>query len=309
MMSWAHSVLVRCRHRAYLLLLGSASLLPLGWAYGIARWLGRVRFGRLPRALWLNEDVREALGVSREQMGEWGRRASELRESEALEAHLYRRLDRGTLGRLIRIEGLDHLEAALEAGRGAILFSGHVPSRFTFFAALAELGHPPTLVGYPPELGPSGAALPIDLELRKQRAQLLEQKFGCRFLWMQPGNPGVAVKAANALRRNGVVGMLVDLSHHNTSVNVPLLAGRTRFAVGPALVAQATGAPMLDFFIHRDDGWVPQIAEIGPPFAVGENPEGAVRECAARLDAHIRRHPPPPWKFFSTYPWDITTRG
>ena len=309
MRAWAQRGLVQARHRIYLLLLAGASHLPLGKAYAVARWLGRVRYRRLPRSLWLNDDVRGALGLSRADMEEWGRRASELRESEALEAHLYRRLERGSLGRLIRIEGLENLEAALEHGKGALLFSGHIASRFTFFAALAELGHAPSIVGYPPALGPSGATLPIDLRLRERRAALLEEKFGCRFLWMQPGNPGVAVKAANALRRNGVVAMLVDLSHHNTSVEVDLLEGRTRFAVGPALVAQATGAPMLDFFIYRDEHWVPQVAEIGPPFSVGEDPEGAVRECAARLDAQIRRHPPPPWKFFSIYPWDFAGRG
>lgn len=308
MRSSAHRALVRARHRVYLLLLAGAARLPLGLGYAVARWIGRVRFRRLPRSLWLNDDVRRALGLSREQMDDWGRLASELRESEALEAHLCRRLERGSLGRLIRIEGLEHLDGALAKGKGALLFSGHIAGRFTFFAALAELGYPLSLVGYPPALGPSGATLPTDLRLRERRAATLQEKFGCRLLWMQPGNLGVAVKAANALRRNEVVGMLVDLSHHADSVDVDLLDGRTRFALGPALVAQSMGTPMLDFFTYRDERWVPQVAEIGPSFWVGHDLQAAVRECAARLDAHIRRHPPPPWKFFSTYPWDFDAR-
>jgi len=65
MRAWAQRGLVQARHRIYLLLLAGASHLPPGQAYAVARWLGRVRYRRLPRSLWLNDDVRGALGLSR----------------------------------------------------------------------------------------------------------------------------------------------------------------------------------------------------------------------------------------------------
>lgn len=290
---------------AYVTLLSLAARLPLTAGYPAARAIGRARHRRLPRSDWLVPEAARALGVDRALLERWARRSSELRACDELDALRFGRLRRGGLERLIRVEGLAHLDHALAAGRGAVLVSGHVDGRHLLFARLAELGYEPTVIGYSPGgwVGPSS----IPLRVRERRVSVLQEEFGCRFSFMEPGNFGVAVKAANVLRRNGVVIMLVDLPHSRTAVDVDFFGGRTSFSVGPAQVSQATGAPLLDFYVHREDSRL-QVAEIGEPFQVEGSPEQATRVCASRLEAAIRQHPPPPRKYFSRYPWRADVR-
>ena len=93
--------------------------------------------------------------------------------------------------------------------------------------------------------------------------------------------------------------MFVDLPGQGAAVDVDLLGGRTRFASGPALLSQATGAPLLDFYLHRAETWAPVIAEIGTPFVAAGALEGAVASGAKKLDDHLRRDPAQ-WTFFSS---------
>jgi len=176
-----------------------------------------------------------------------------------------------------------------------VLYSLHVRGQYALCAALAKLGHPPSIVGYPPVRG----MVPFDRRFRQWRYSILEE-LGCRCLWMSRDNFGVAVKAANVLRANGVLVMFMDVSHRKLGVEVTFLGGRARFTSGPALLAHTTGAPLLDFYIHRGEAWFPQVAEIGPPLTVAGTVQEATQECAARLEAHLLRHPAQ-WKFFSSY--------
>ena len=275
------------RLRFYLIVLRVAARLPLSIGYAVARLVGRLRYRFRPRPLHVNADVMRALGAAPAQVEGWARQNCELRASGELEASRYPRMSREAFARLIRIEGLENLDAALAKGRGALLYSCHSWSSHTFFGALAALGYPPTIVGYPPgrELAPA------ERSFLRRRAAALEKRFGCRFIWMQAGNLGVAVKAANVLRRNGIVVMLVDFPHRKSAVEVRFLEHRSSFTLGPAFVAKEIGAPLLDFFIHREKGWFPQVAEIGAPFWVQGNPEEAAQECASMLEPHVRRDP------------------
>ena len=142
--------------------------------------------------------------------------------------------------------------------------------------------------------------IPSDRRFRQWRYSVLEERFGCRCIWMGPENFGVAVKAANVLRENGVVVMFVDSLHRKLGVEVSFLEGRWRFTSGPALLAKTTGAPMLDFYVHRGEGWFPQVAEIGAPLAPCDSLAEVTQACATRLEQHVRGHPAQ-WKFFSRY--------
>ncbi len=246
------------RLRFYLIVLRVAARLPLSIGYAVARQVGRLRYRFRPRPLHVNADVMRALGAATAQVEGWARQNCELRASGELEASRYPRMS-----------------------------SCHSWSSHTFFGALAALGYPPTIVGYPPgrELAPA------ERSFLRRRAAALEKRFGCRFIWMQAGNLGVAVKAANVLRRNGIVVMLVDFPHRKSAVEVRFLEHRSSFTLGPAFVAKEIGAPLLDFFIHREKGWFPQVAEIGAPFWVQGNPEEAAQECASMLEPHVRRDP------------------
>jgi KDO2-lipid IV(A) lauroyltransferase len=154
------------------------------------------------------------------------------------------------------------------------------------FAALAAHGFKTNIVGHRPVFGPTR----LVERLQEQRNTVLEQRFGCRFLFMEEGNFGVAVRAANALRRNEIVVMLIDKTVSAKTVRVRFLGEPSDFPAGPALLAQTTGAALFDFFVHRLPRQQRQIAEIGPPIAETDV-EAATQECAHRLEAHIVRQP------------------
>jgi lauroyl/myristoyl acyltransferase len=285
----------RSRHALFMLVLAAASRLPLTLAYGVARGLGRLRH-RLNRGrMTVDPGLVRALRATPEQVEHWARLAAELSASENLEAYLYPRLRPDQLDGLIRVEGSEQLEEALALGRGAILYSLHVRGQFAFFPWLSAHGHPPTLVGFPPLTG----MVPFDRRFRRRRYALLEERFGCRVLWMGRDNFGVAVKAANALRENGVVVMFVDVTNRKLGVEGEFLGVSRRWTSGPALLAQSTGAPLLDFYVHRDRRWR-QLAEIGAPLHATGSLEETTRRCLERLEQHVRRHPAQ-WKFVTSY--------
>jgi lauroyl/myristoyl acyltransferase len=228
-----------------------------------------------------------ALEANPAQVALWARRAAELQASDGLERRLGRRMKPGSLHRLMEMEGLGNLHAALEGGKGAILYSLHLWGKYTFFGALAEAGYPPTVVATAPDPG------------RLRWLSALEERSGYRYIWMGRGNFGVAVEAANVLRRNGVVLLMLDWPQPHM-VEVDFLGRRARLAAGVAEVARGTGAPLLDYYVYRRDRWVPQVAEIGPPHDAAGSVQDVLQQCADRLAKHVRRDPAQ-WTFFCNH--------
>jgi len=259
---------------------------PLYLAYAAARATAKLK-NRL-RVARVDPELVTALEASPAQVARWARRAAELRASDGLERRLGRRLKRSGVRRLMRIEGLDNLEAALEGGKGAILYSLHLWGKYTFFGALAEAGHPPTVVA----LAPS----PVRLKWMKA----LQERSGYSYIWMGESNFGTAVEAANVLRRNGIVLMMLDWPQPGMA-DVDFLGRRARLAAGPAEVAHLTDAPLLDYYIYRSGKrWAPQIAEIGVPHPASSGVQVTLQQCADRLAEHVRRDPAQ-WTFFCNH--------
>lgn len=286
----------RLPHRLYVDVIAAASRLPLPLAYAVARLAGRVRHRALRKSVRVHPAVLRGIRPSSEQLDDWVRRGAELKAGDDLEAYLYPRMNGNTLPRVLRIEGLEHVEAALEQGRGAVLYSVHVWGMYAFFAALGAQGHAPTIIGRGPY---SRYSLPRWARAKKNRVRALEQRFGCRFLWMDRDDPFLGVRAVNALRENGVVVSFLDLPQHaRTEMPVSLLGKQAPFTFGPVLLAQQAGAPLLDFFVRREPSWSPYVAEIGSPHPASGRLEYTVQECADRLAEHLRRRPFE-WMYFA----------
>jgi lauroyl/myristoyl acyltransferase len=254
-------------------------------AYATARAAALLRH-RLQRPKpHVDSELLVALQAGSSQVEAWTRRAALLDASDALERRVCRRIEPGEISRVMRIEGLDNLEAALEGGKGAVLYSVHLWGKYTFFGALAQAGHPPTVVARTP--GP----------VRLEWMRALQERFGYRYIWMSDRNFGVAVEAANVLRRNGVVLMMLDWPQRGMA-EVKFLGRPARLMLGAATVAQLTGSPLLDYFIYREESrWVPQVAAIGAPHTAAITTEDTLQECADRLSNHVRRDPAQ-WTFF-----------
>ena len=280
--------------------------LPSALGYRIACWRGdwlfRCETGRraeLARNLRLVLGDELSAAAAQQVTREWFR----LFSCEAVDV---RRLRRGArpLRRLVEIRGREHLEAALAAGKGAILCTGHFGSCNSGFSVLHASGFPATDIGrwqynYTPGLSSAQRwfwdrvyARPL---LRHRQRPNIEP-------W--PGRPQVAALAATALRANEVVTICVDTppldSDRARAVEVPFLGRRAGVLPGAVTLAQVTGAPLLMGFLYRAADYRHQVWEISAPVPVAGDPAAALARCAAEVSAAVRRNPAH-WEF-----WDNT---
>lgn len=277
------------RQRAGPELWAALARLPRRPAYAAAAAVGRRRFRRGSHSVLESAEplLGEILGASSGEIEQWARRAFESASCDQLENELLRRLTRKRLPRFLELHGLDRLDAALEAGRGAILYSGHVRGHYLFFAALGLLGYRSNIVGMPVDPGtPRAKRLALE-----RRDAVLRDQFGCRFLNMAGEDFAVGARAANALRRNEVVTFEIDHTHSERNLDAVFLGRRARFPSGPLLIAQATRAPLLHFWLHRPPRRTPQVAEIGEPMYVGDDLAASLASVLEPLEASVRRHP------------------
>ena len=213
------------------------------------------------------------------------------------------------LRRLVEIRGREHLEAALAAGTGAILCTGHFGSYNSGFSVLHASGFPVTSIGrwdhnynvgvY--EAGISSAERWFRERVYAKPVRRYRQRPNIE-PW--PGRPEVAALAANALGANEVVTICIDAppldSDQARAVEVPFLGRRTGLLPGAVALAQITGAPLLMGFLYRAADYRHQLWEISAPVSVEGEIATAFGRCAAEASAAIRRSPGH-WEF-----WDNT---
>jgi lauroyl/myristoyl acyltransferase len=198
------------------------------------------------------------------------------------------------LQRLVEIRGRQHLEAALAAGKGAILCSGHFGSHNSGFSVLHASGFPVTSIArlwykYEPGLSSTDRWL-WEFYFRPVRRHRQRPNIEP---W--PGRPGVAAQTVAALRANDVVTVAIDVapleSDRARAIEVPFLGHRAKLLPGIVTLARATGAPVLMSFIYRTADYRHQVLEISAPIPVEGDTATAFGRCAAEVSAAIRRSP------------------
>jgi lauroyl/myristoyl acyltransferase len=289
--------------------------LPAALGYRLACWRGDLLFRcEAEKRTELARNVRLVLGnefspaAAQQVIRDWFRLASCCTVD-------VKRLRRGArpLRRLVEIRGLEHLEAALAAGKGAILCSGHFGSHASGLSVLHASGFPVTHIGrwdhnynydyradYNRRAGVSSAerwfwervyARPL---LRYRQRPNIEP-------W--PGRPQVAVLAAAALRANEVVSISIDAppldDDRPRTVDVPFLGHQARLLPGVVTLAQLTGAPVLMGFLHRRADYRHQVWEISAPVPLEGGTATAFGRCVDEVSSAIRRSPAH-WDFWHT---------
>jgi KDO2-lipid IV(A) lauroyltransferase len=181
----------------------------------------------------------------------------------------------------MELEGVDHLRAALEQGRGAFLLSGHCGNWELLGARMAR-------------------EVPLTNLARAMANPLVDAAVAARRT-----AAGVrTVDARNAvrevlrtLRRGEAVGMLLDQSAlRSERVFVPFLGRPAATNVGLAMLALKSGAPVLPAFSARGvDGrhraWIG--APIPPATEGGRDERLGVMTAryTAAIEGQVRRHP------------------
>ncbi len=283
--------------------------LPPALGYRIASWRGDVLFRcQAGKRKELARNVRLVLGdelspaAAQQVVRGWYR----LTSCSPVDV---KRLRRGArpLQRLVEIRGREHLEAALTAGKGAILCSAHFGSYASGLSVLHASGFPVTHIGrwdhnynydyrvnYNVRVGVSSAerwfwervyARPV---MRYRQRPNIEP-------W--PGRPQVAMQAAAALRANEVVSISLDAppldNERARAVDVPFLGHRALLQPGVVTLAKLTGAPLLIGFLHRQADYHHQVWEISAPMPLEGETATAFGRCVAQASTAIRAKPGP----------------
>jgi len=182
---------------------------------------------------------------------------------------------------LSRVDGLEHLEAALAAGRGAILLTAH----FTTLQIGARI---------------LNCRVPISVLYRPTKNELIARVSGGSFA----RNARRAIQRddvrgmISALKRNEVVWYAADQSYRNKgAMMVPFFGHPAATNVFTSRLAQMTRAPVLYFATWRlpgNEGW---RARIDPPFQdfPSGDPVADTLRYHACIEAQVREVPEQYW--------------
>ena len=182
------------------------------------------------------------------------------------------------LQKRVRVEGLEHLQSAQEAGNGIILYVAHFTCLEVGVAMLEALS-PPCAAMYRPQ---SNAM--IDVLVRRGRRRFLERSI-----------PRDNVRGlVRELRNKSTVVYLPDHAYAGSdSVLLPFFGEPAVTNTATSRLAKISGATVLAYFFHRledDSGYVVNIA---PPLEEfpSDNPVADTRRMVGQLEDYIRLAP------------------
>ena len=278
-----------------LVLVPLVAFLPARLAYGVACMRGgwRYRLDTSKRAQVMH-NLEMVLGnkYSDAQRVKLTRDYFRRKSCEAID--VMRLTGRGrALSRLVEIRGLEHINAAIAAGKGAIICSAHFGSFNSAFSLIGVSGFPITVVG---SLRSSWARMsPIQRALWRlvHETRLERHRHGPN---IEPPKAGVgtAILMAEVLQSNELIALAIDppLSPEERarSISVDFLGGQILLLPGSVDVAQLTGSPVLIMVMHRKADWRHQVLEITPLRLQGDA-VADIKSCMHMLEPSIRQHP------------------
>jgi KDO2-lipid IV(A) lauroyltransferase len=181
----------------------------------------------------------------------------------------------------IRIQGLEHLQAALAEGRGAFLLTAHFGNWELLAAAHVLVGIRLSVVARPLDNA--------DLEAMVGGARA---RSGLRVIPKREAVRGVL----GALGRGECVGILLDQDAGPQGAFVPFLGRPASTSRSLAVLALKTRAPVVPAFLHRcPDGTHDLVLE--PPIAaeasgdLGADVVASTARFTAAIERHVRLHP------------------
>jgi lauroyl/myristoyl acyltransferase len=195
----------------------------------------------------------------------------------------------------IRIEGTPHIEAALAAGHGAILWI----SRFAFADTVAKIGL--RRAGYPPTHLSRTIHGFSHSRFGRQCLNPIQQRMEDRYLAerviLSDSAPAGAMRRLHkVLLQNGVVSITVD-SWGAHAAEVPFFDGRLGVATGAPSLAWKTGARLLPVFVVRQlrSGTFRLLIDDPLPIeratSKSEAQQIAIARYASRLESHAAAFP------------------
>lgn len=200
----------------------------------------------------------------------------------------WRLIGRGrALARLVEIHGLEHIEAALAAGKGAVICIAHFGS-YSSSSLLGACGFPVTPVGM---WRPNPFIRLIECLFRRVSKP---RHMHHPNIDPQRGQVEAAIRMAEILRANEVIIIAIDVpvSRKDRAHAVPVgfLGQQILLLPGSVSIAQHTGSSILTMVVRRLPDWRHQVIDISPVPLDGDT-EAVFKRCVAIVEAPIRQDP------------------
>lgn len=205
------------------------------------------------------------------------------------DAFRIRALSREELLRRTRLEGAEHLDAALAGGKGCIAAIPHMGNWDVAGAVIAASGFKIAAVAEilkPPRLA--------ELFVRHREA------LGMRIVPLTEGGH-VGRRLGSLLADNWLVALVSDRDLSGRGVEVDMFGKARRLPAGPGMLSVTTGAALVVCSAHTtEDGWV---VSIGPPLEIARtgNTRADVAAVTRRVAEGFERAisaNPPDWHMF-----------
>ncbi len=175
------------------------------------------------------------------------------------------------------IVGAEYLDAALEKGKGVVMITGHFGNWDRCSTWVVDRGHSLSVV-----------AREADTEGVNAFLMSVRSANGTKVI----PRGAAARPMIEALRRNELVGIFPD--QNNDEIYIPFFGKPAGTALGPGVIAERTGAPVVPIYCVRV-GRCKYRIEVFPPLEIEPGfevkGEGVMRAINANLEMVIRRHP------------------
>jgi KDO2-lipid IV(A) lauroyltransferase len=168
--------------------------------------------------------------------------------------------------------GAATIDRCLEAGNGLIVWTAHLGNP-EFASRLLEMHGRPVNVARVVEDKPAEKMLRD--RMATDRLRIVDLKDG----------PRATIELLQALRRNEIVAMQGDRVYHpRSAVEIPFFSQPANFPLGPFLLSQVSGAPVLPGFVIRQ-GWLRYRVLMDEPIAPAASSDGQAGQLAAMRKA------------------------
>ncbi|MHB0868315.1 MAG: lysophospholipid acyltransferase family protein [Chloroflexota bacterium] len=276
-----------------------AQLLPLRVCYAAAVLLSDIAWALLSeqrenaidnmaRVLGLNRDDRE---VRRKAKGAFRNYALYMADFLRLP-----KLGVEELEARFQFNGWEHLDQALAAGKGVIFISAHVGNWDLGAALFARRGYPVSVVAesfHPKKLN--------DL------VQGTRSQHGMKVIPLEAS----ARRVLGALRKNEILGLLIDRPSPESGVLVRFFGGVTQVPAGAALLALKTGAKVISGVIvrnpdHTYSGFVTSHFDVDLTGDLSVDVRLLTQRIMDTMEGFIRQYPEQWFIFRPMWPKDVT---
>jgi KDO2-lipid IV(A) lauroyltransferase len=187
-------------------------------------------------------------------------------------------LSEETLPRTTSFEGLEHMQAALAPGKGAVLFTGHCGNWEWLAAAIALSGFRMNTIAR-------------DIEDDRLNRFIVGVRAAHGVGSIGRGSENSARALLQTLRGGAILGALIDQSIRAESVDLNFFGRPASTPIGPARIAIRSGAAAITGFIERRGSM--QHVRFEPPIFPSrhDDPAALTAQITGRIEEQIRRVP------------------